>query len=194
MTLFSLHVLFNVHNFGPKINVCDINGGFVTFLNSCFQSIWYTRWNYESQRPQNSISNNPFLFWSPMWHFYKSYISFLSPMWHFWPMIQSSVYRLHFARLKRAFLYFICTKFLVLGTNKTQLIQYENIYKFLPPIAKNRKHSVICKVQIHLVQMIKVSQDMIVWKPGKVQSYKIEDLCLMLNCTSPCTNPLSQLH
>jgi hypothetical protein len=39
-----------------------------------------------------------------------------------------------------------------------------------------------------------VCQDMLVWKPGKHQSYKIEDLCLTLNCTSPCTNPLSQLH
>jgi hypothetical protein len=30
--------------------------------------------------------------------------------------------------------------------------------------------------------------------PGRrPQSHKIEELCLMLNCTSPCTNPLSQL-
>jgi hypothetical protein len=35
-----------------------------------------------------------------------------------------------------------------------------------------------------------------VWKPSKLQSHKIEDLwlCLMLNSTSPCTNPLSQFH
>ena len=33
-----------------------------------------------------------------------------------------------------------------------------------------------------------VCQDMMVRKPGKLQSHKIEDLCLMLNCTSPCTN------
>jgi hypothetical protein len=39
-----------------------------------------------------------------------------------------------------------------------------------------------------------VCQDMMVWEPGKLQSHKIEDLCLMLNCTSPCTNTLSQLH
>jgi hypothetical protein len=39
-----------------------------------------------------------------------------------------------------------------------------------------------------------VCQDTMVWNPGKLQSYKIEDLCLMLNCTLPCTNPLSQLH
>jgi hypothetical protein len=39
-----------------------------------------------------------------------------------------------------------------------------------------------------------VCQDMMIWTPGKLQSHKIEDLCLMLNCTSPCTNPLSQLH
>jgi hypothetical protein len=46
----------------------------------------------------------------------------------------------------------------------------------------------------HLVIYIIVYQDMMVWKPGKLQSHKIEDLCLMLSCTSPCTNPLSQLH
>jgi hypothetical protein len=39
-----------------------------------------------------------------------------------------------------------------------------------------------------------VCQDMTAWNPGKLQSYKIEELCLMLNCTSPCTNPLSQLQ
>jgi hypothetical protein len=38
-----------------------------------------------------------------------------------------------------------------------------------------------------------VCQDRMVWKP-KLQSHKIEELCLMLNCTSPCTNPLCQLH
>jgi hypothetical protein len=37
------------------------------------------------------------------------------------------------------------------------------------------------------------NEDMMVRKPAKLQSYKIEDLCLILNCTSPCTNPLSQL-
>ena len=31
---------------------------------------------------------------------------------------------------------------------------------------------------------------MMIWKAGKLQSYKIEYFCcLMLNCTSPCTNP-----
>ena len=35
---------------------------------------------------------------------------------------------------------------------------------------------------------------MMIWKLGKLQRYKIEGLCLMLNCTSPCTNPFSQLH
>ena len=34
---------------------------------------------------------------------------------------------------------------------------------------------------------------MIVWNPGKLQSHKIEDLCMMLNYTLPCTNLLSQL-
>jgi hypothetical protein len=38
------------------------------------------------------------------------------------------------------------------------------------------------------------SQNRMVWKPGKLQSHKIEDLYLMLNRTSPCTNTLSQLH
>jgi hypothetical protein len=32
------------------------------------------------------------------------------------------------------------------------------------------------------------------WNPGKFQSHTIEGICLTLNCTSPCTNPLSQLH
>ena len=41
-----------------------------------------------------------------------------------------------------------------------------------------------------------VCHDMMVWKRGKLQSHKIEGLCLLLNCTSPCTNPLTlfQLH
>ncbi len=38
-----------------------------------------------------------------------------------------------------------------------------------------------------------VYRDIIVGKPGKLQSHKTEILCLMLNCTSPCTNPLSKL-
>ena len=42
-------------------------------------------------------------------------------------------------------------------------------------------------VVLHLVIFC---QDMMVLKPGKLQSHKIEELCLMLNCTSPCTNPL----
>jgi hypothetical protein len=43
-----------------------------------------------------------------------------------------------------------------------------------------------------------VSQDMTVRNPGKLQNHNTEDLCnglcLLLNCTSPCTNPLSQLY
>jgi hypothetical protein len=35
--------------------------------------------------------------------------------------------------------------------------------------------------------------DMIVWKPGKLQSPKMKDLCLMLNCTSPCTNSFTRI-
>jgi hypothetical protein len=41
--------------------------------------------------------------------------------------------------------------------------------------------------------VVTVCQDMMVWKSGKLQRYKIEGLCLMLNCSSPCTNPLSLL-
>ena len=43
-------------------------------------------------------------------------------------------------------------------------------------------------------QIHSLSRYMMVWEPGKLQSNKIEDLCLMLKCTSPSTNPLSQLH
>ena len=48
--------------------------------------------------------------------------------------------------------------------------------------------------RLSFVKNTVVYQDMVVWKPGTFQSYKIEELCLMLNCTSPCTNPLSQLY
>ena len=44
------------------------------------------------------------------------------------------------------------------------------------------------------IRIFIVCQDTMVRKPGKLQSHKIKDLCLMLNCSSPCTNPLSQLH
>ena len=63
------------------------------------------------------------------------------------------------------------------------------------------KHSLLCDTRFTVkektnrdTEIYIVCQDMMVWKPGKLQSYKIEGLCLMLNCTSPCTNPSSQLH
>ena len=39
-----------------------------------------------------------------------------------------------------------------------------------------------------------ILSNIMVGKPGKPQSHKTEVLCLVLNCTSPCTNPLSKLH
>ncbi len=46
-----------------------------------------------------------------------------------------------------------------------------------------------CKSPILLKSI--VYQDIMVWNPGKFHSHKTEVLCLMLNCTLPCTNPLS---
>jgi hypothetical protein len=54
----------------------------------------------------------------------------------------------------------------------------------------SRRHSIL-RLSYKQTSSI-VCQDMMLWKPGKLQGYKLEDLCLMLNCTSPCTNILSQ--
>ena len=55
-------------------------------------------------------------------------------------------------------------------------------------LQSNQSH---CTVPQPLWCVSIVGQDMMIWNSGKLQSHKIEDLCLMLNCIS---NLLSQLH
>jgi hypothetical protein len=64
----------------------------------------------------------------------------------------------------------------------------------IPLFTKFIKHQTTKKACYFIFHSM-VCQDM-VWKSGKLQSHKIEGLCLMLNCTSPCTNilTLSQFH
>jgi hypothetical protein len=57
-----------------------------------------------------------------------------------------------------------------------------------------RSKIVLCQFFLRLY--ISIVYIKIWWNPSKLQtqSNEIEDLYLMLNWTSPCTNPLSQLH